>query len=317
MRPGVITYLPYEVHVWEAPQGWNHNPSISTNPDTHETWVAIRHHDLLPLTVHLDPDNPHANEASRLLVGRFDTSTLTPTDLQLITPVADSPSYLLSNNVEDVRIFHRADGLHGIGVGFPNQQITQIEILIDYSAGNYRLLRDYGQPNGRNEKNWQAPDHATELFDFIYSPTQVVKHGRPRGSHYSGYTHGGSQLLPYKDGWISVAHRLVRIPNLTDRWYVSFAQLHDVTGFVTQVSQFFDFGSGWRENLQESVEFVAGAIWSKSEEELILSLGVRDETCGFVRVPISAFKWGSPNSWHKDFVLDEKLKKIIEFHKMM
>lgn len=311
MKPAVIRKLPYKVRIWEAPQGWNHNPTICKDPDG-AVWIGIRHHDLLPLTVHLDPDNPHAGEASRFLVGRFDAETLEISDLKLIVPEPNSPPFLHSNNIEDVRIFWRHDGLHGIGVAFPPVGIVQVEVLIDYNNGTYKLLRDYGQPHGHTEKNWQAPSVPTDLFDFIYSPTEVVKYGRPRGAVYSGITHGGSQLLPYKDGWISIAHKVVPIVGLTWRWYCSLAQLYDQTGFVTHISQFFDFGTGWRENLQESVELITGAIWTKPEEELLLSLGVRDETCGFVRVPVSAFEWFPSSSWYSKFSLDSELLRIVE-----
>ena len=314
MKPGVIDYLPYKVHIYDIKQGWHHNPTISTDPETHQTWIGIRRHDLLPLTVHLDPDNPHANEPSRFEVGRFDPTTLAVSDLHRITPIPDSPPYLHSHNVEDVRIFHRYDGLHGIGVAFPDNHITQVEILIDYQTSTYKLLHDFGQPNGHTEKNWQAPSIPTEMFDFIYSPTEVVKYGRPRGSYYAGGVHGGSQLLPYQDGWISIAHKIVPVVGLTKRWYVSLAQLHDQTGFVTHQSQFFDFGSGWRENLQESVEFVSGAIWLDDQETLLLSLGVRDETCGFVRVPVTAFNWQPVGGWYKDFSLHPELDKIVKSH---
>ena len=311
MKPATIHHLPYPVTILDPITGWHHNPSISTDPLTNTTHIAIRHHLHLPLIMHLEPDHPHSGEASRLLLSPFDTTTLRPTELRLMRPVADSPPWLLSHNIEDVRIFHRSDGLHGVGVGFPGGRITQLDVLLDYDTSSYRLVRDYGQPHGHTEKNWSPPATKTELFDFIYSPTQVVKHGIVRGTDNALTTHGGSQLLPYQGGYISIAHRLAIVPGVTERWYVSFAQLHDEYGFVTQTSQFFDFGSGWRENLQESVEFIVGAIWTIPDKELLLSLGVRDETCGFVRVPVSAFEWGSPNGWHRIFTLDSGLMSIV------
>ena len=181
--------------------------------------------------------------------------------------------------------------MRGIGVIYSEHGITQGELSIDYNAGTFKLLHDYGQPYKHTEKNWSPPADATEKFDFIYSQSEVVKYGKPRGPIYKGEIHGGSQLLPYKDGWISIAHRVSPVVGLTWRWYASVARLHDSTGKVTHISQFFDFGTGWRENLQESVEYVSGAIWLEKDKELLLSLGVKDEKCGFVKVPITAFKW--------------------------
>jgi len=301
IRDGIIHKLNYPVHVWDLKkgEGWHHNPSICRD-DTGKIWISVRHHDKLPLIVHLSPkdlDPKIRDEASRLIVGFLDEKTLEVTGQKLITPEAGSPKYLFEKNIEDNRIFWRSDGLHGIGVAIKvvegQWQITQVEILIDHAKGTYKLLKDYGQPHKHTEKNWRAPAIPARAFDFVYSPSEVVLDGKVYGEEYDGFTHGGSQLLPYKDGWISIVHSVMPVRGLTKRWYVTFAELHDQFGKTTHVSQFFDFGSGWRENLQESVEFVSGAIWSENreEQELLLSLGVRDETCGFVRVPVDIFKW--------------------------
>jgi hypothetical protein len=317
VKVATIEHLDLPVTMWEpdAAPAWNHNPTICRD-DKDEVWIGVRHHDLLPLTVHLDPQNPNADEASRFMVGKLDEKTLEVTGLRLIVPEPGSPDFLLKHSTEDVRIFWRYDGLHGIGVIFTPQGITQGEILINYDQGTYKLLQDYGQPYKHTEKNWSPPINTTEAFDFVYSQSEVVKYGRPRKSEniYKGEIHGGSQLLPYKEGWISIAHRVNPVVGLTWRWYATVARLHDYNGKVTHISQFFDFGSGWRENLQESVEYVSGAIWAKPDEELLLSLGVRDETCGFVRLPIKLLKWQEPGGYYHKFELDESLKKIVKEH---
>jgi hypothetical protein len=313
MRVEIIEHFDLPVTLWEPHEApaWNHNPTICQD-DKGGTWVAIRHHDLLPLTVHLDPHNPNAHEPSRFMVGKLDPKTLEVSDLKLIVPEqGQHPG--LSKGIEDVRIYWRYDGLRGIGVIYSEHGITQGEIVIDYNAGTFKLVHDYGQPHKHTEKNWSPPAAPSEMFDFIYSQTQVIKYGKPRGDTiYDGEIHGGSQLLPYKDGYISIAHRVSPVTALTWRWYATIARLHDVNGKVTHISQFFDFGTGWRENLQESVEYVSGAIWAKKDEELLLSLGVMDETCGFVRVRISAFKWRKPGGSTSKFELDSSLKKIVE-----
>lgn len=299
IRDGIIHKLNYPVTVWDIDSGWHHNPSICRD-NTSKIWISTRHHDKLPLIVHLSPkdlDPAIRDEASRLIVGFLDEKTLKVTGRKLITPEKGSPPYLFAKNLEDVRIFWREDGLHGIGVAINDIDhkffISQVEVLIDYEKATYKLLKDYGQPHKHTEKNWRVPAIPARAFDFVYSPSEVVLDGKVYGELYDGFTHGGSQLLPYKDGWLSIAHQVVPVRGTTLRWYVTFAELHDQFGKVTHNSQFFDFGSGWRPVLQESVEFVSGAIWSegKEEEELLLSYGVRDETCGFVRVPVSLFKW--------------------------
>jgi hypothetical protein len=316
MKAITIEHFDLPVTLWEPHEApaWNHNPTITTAPDG-QVWIGVRHHDLLPLTVHLDPHNPNADEASRFMVGKLDTKTLKVTDLKLIVPEPGSPEFLVKHNTEDVRIFWRYDGLHGMGVVFTPQGIVQGDILINYDSGTYKLVHEYGQPYKDTEKNWSPPTETTEQFDFIYSQTQVIKYGRPRGKDmYGGQIHGGSQLLPYKDGWISIAHRVSPVVGLTWRWYATVARLHDHSGRVTQISQFFDFGTGWRENLQESVEYVSGAIWLEPEKKMLLSLGVRDETCGFVELPISLLKWQEPDERFMKFSIDDSLKAIVKKH---
>lgn len=229
--------------------------------------------------------------------------------VRTLTP-RQSPPWV-ERGVEDVRVFCRADGLHGVGVGFPEGRITQCELLLDYAEGSYRVIRDYGQPFGHTEKNWSPPSVPTPLFDFVYSPTQVVHHGRVKGQPYNGRLHGGTQLLPYKDGWISVAHQALPLRPFADLWYMSVAIRYNKYGLATHQSQFFDFGSGWRAGFRESVEFVSGGIWLVPDTTLLLSLGVQDSGCALVRVPVSAFRWVAIGGWYKDYELAPGLRATV------
>ncbi len=169
----------------------------------------------------------------------------------------------------------------------------EVEILIDYEKGTYKLIKDYGYIKGHMEKNWSPPSVWSPYFDYIYSPTEVVLENKIYGKEYSGITHGGSQAIPYKDGWIRIAHQVINMPGITHRWYTSVAELLDERGYVTHNSQFFDMCTGWRPQIKESVEFVSGMVWSegKEGEELLVSYGLRDETCAFTLIPVDIFRW--------------------------
>jgi hypothetical protein len=67
------------------------------------------------------------------------------------------------------------------------------------------------------------------------------------------------------------------------------------TGELLEHSQFFHFNVGWREQLQETIEFASGLIWSegKEGEEVLVGLGVKDELTGICQIPISKFKWSA------------------------
>lgn len=298
IKDGVVEALRFPVTVWDLDhKTWHHNPSIARD-QTGKIWVSTRHHEEEPAIRYANP-LPYSHPTSHLRVGILDEKTLTVSGVKRIKPNPKSPKYLLEKEVEDVRIFWRKDGLHGIGVAinaydFYNEtRVYEVEILIDYKAGTYKLLKDYGYIKGHMEKNWSPPSVWAKKFDYIYSPSEVVLENKVYGKEYTGTTHGGSQALPYKDGWIRLAHQVVNMPNITHRWYVSVAERLNESGYATHNSQFFDMTTGWRPQIRESVEFISGAVWSKGkkDEELLVSYGLRDETCAFVRIPVDVFRW--------------------------
>lgn len=299
LKDGLIEALRYPVTVWDLDEKrWHHNPSIARDSKG-VIWVATRHHEEEPAIRYANP-LPYSHPTSWLMLGILDEKTLTTSGVKRMKPHMTCPKYIQEKEVEDVRIFWRRDGLHGIGVAINahdfagETRVYQVEILIDYKTGTYKLIKDYGYKlRGHMEKNWSPPTKFAPKFDFVYSPSEVVLEDKIYGKHYSGITHGGSQVLPYKDGWIRIAHQVVTMRDVTHRWYVSVAELLDDRGFVTHNSQFFDFTTGWRPQIRESVEFVSGIVWStgKEDKELIVSYGLRDETCAFLKMPVDVFKW--------------------------
>jgi len=297
VKDGIIHKLQYPVTIWDLDdKSWHHNPSICRD-DTGKIWLSVRYHDEIPAVRYANISHPYNHPPSWLMVGLLDEATLKPLKIKRIKPEKNSPPYILEKEIEDVRIFWRKDGLHGIGAAidshtYPGQvRISQVEILIDYEKGTYKMLKNHGYPSGRMEKNWSPPSTPTPKFDYIYSPTQVVKDGRVLGTPYDGITHGGSQALPYEDGWIRIAHQVVHIRDITRRWYVSLAEKLNSDGIATHQSQFFDLCTGWRPQIRESVEFISGAIWTKPQTELLISYGLRDETCAFLKLPIADLRW--------------------------
>ncbi len=297
-QEGIIHALNFPVTVWDLDEdSWHHNPSISRDP-AGTIWVATRYHQERPATRYANPF-PYSHPTSWLMLGILDEKTLQVSDVRRIESHQDNPDYIKDKEVEDVRIFHREDGLHGIGVAinahsFPGEtRVYEVEILIDPVTNTYKLIKDYGYDlKGHMEKNWTPPSHHTSKFDYIYSQTEVVRGDKTEGTPCDGQTHGGSQALPYKDGWIRIAHRVVDM-GITHRWYVSQAELINKDGYVTHTSQLFDLCTGWRPQIRESVEFISGAVWCANREgkELLVSYGIRDETCGFVKIPMSVFEW--------------------------
>ena len=299
IKDGVIETLRLPVTVWDLDEErWHHNPSIARD-NTGKIWVSTRHHEEYPAVRYANIREPYSHPPSQLMLGILDEKTLKVSGVKRMKPAKRSPIFILEKEIEDVRIFSRKDGLHGIGAvinahDFDSEtRVYEVEILIDYKKGEYKLIKDYGYIKGHMEKNWSPPTVPAKGFDYIYSPTEVVLDDKVYGNEYTGITHGGSQVLPYKDGWIRIAHQVVNVSGITHRWYVSVAELLDINGFVTHNSQFFDMQTGWRPQIKESVEFVSGIVWSKGKKnkELLVSYGLRDETCAFTRIPVSLFRW--------------------------
>lgn len=224
-----------------------------------------------------------------LHVGILNEETLEIEGLKLVVPDADYDGFQWG--IEDIRLFWREDGLHGIGVILPlegNQiKLRQAEILIDYEAGTYALIKDHGRPFGHAEKNWMPSAHANPHFDFVYSPTQIVKDGKVIGEPNDLFIHNGTPLIPYKDGYISIAHAVTSVNG--ERTYAQVALLFDSRGKLTHHSQFFHFNVGWREKLQETIEFASGLVWLG--DDLLVGLGVKDELLGLAKISVDKFNW--------------------------
>lgn len=203
--------------------------------------------------------------------------------------------------IEDVRLFWRKDGLHGIGVIIPlegsNLKLRQAEILIDYEAGTYTLVKDHGRPFGHAEKNWAPTETANPNFDFVYSPTQIVKDGKVIGEDNDLFIHNGTPLIPYENGYLSIGHAVCAV--LGERTYAQIALKFDEFGKLIGHSQFFHFNVGWREQLEETIEFASGLIW-EDEQTLLVGLGVKDELLGLCRIPINKLKFEeySDTTWY-------------------
>lgn len=203
--------------------------------------------------------------------------------------------------IEDVRLFWREDGLHGIGVILPLDngliKLRQAEILIDYEAGTYTLLKDHGRPFGHAEKNWAPTETANPNFDFVYSPTQIVKDGEVIGEDNDLFIHNGTPLIPFEDGYLSIGHAVCAV--LGERTYAQIALKFDEFGKLVGHSQFFHFDVGWREQLQETIEFASGLI-QLDENTLLVGIGVKDELLGLCKLPLSRLKFEdySDTTWY-------------------
>jgi hypothetical protein len=301
MESGVVYKLPTEVKVFDfkLPNtvDFTHNPSMVWHKDT--LFISFRANKVNKENI---PTKKHYQNF--LMLSELDPKTL---ELKYIPKIVKMTPENPDFGIEDVRVFSRGDKLLGIGAriytasdryGNPKMGIGQTLIEIDPKTYTYTHIKDYPQPSDCAEKNWSPPTVPTRWFDYIYSPTQIVADDKVYGESTNSKIHGGSQLLPYKDNqWITIAHVLqsIKYPYIMQRFYASIAVIRDEKGTVTHISQLFHFGAGDRRKsepaLNESVEFVSGAIWLKQDEKLLVSLGVKDITSGIAEINLSDLRF--------------------------
>lgn len=294
VKDGLLTNinLPVTILKLDTQAGEVHyNPGLARDPDG-TVWISIRS------CIH-NPNRwegyEHPNHYQNFLhLGKLNEDTLEVTELKLIEPEEEYVGFQWG--VEDIRLFWREDGLHGIGVSIPisdegKYEIRQVEILLDHKAGTFKLIKDHGRPFGHIEKNWSPSEFPNPNFDFAYSPTQYVKNDEVFGEENDLFIHNGTPLIEYEDGYISLGHAVVAV--LGERTYAQIALKWSKEGRLVEHSQFFHFNVGWREGLKETIEFASGLLWSKGKEgqELLVGLGVKDEVTGICRVPIGRFNW--------------------------
>lgn len=222
----------------------------------------------------------NAYSKTDVLYGRVDPDSLEVYGLHKLELV-NAPQITQLAGLEDVRLFHRKDGMHAIG--FESDRITKYlhnestamaEYLIKGNTLEY--IRTLKKPDPKVvEKNWCPTDVSSKEFDFTYSPTQVWKEDKLIGMPYKGQIHGGSQLIKQKDGtWLSLLHkktvnRLLNKPGVYDKYvYHHYLARHDKQGFVTELSEPLTFGT------HENIEFAAGMV--EHEDSFIMSFGIRD-----------------------------------------
>jgi hypothetical protein len=277
----------------------HYNPGLARDPKGN-VFISIRS---CETNTELFKNKQHPNHYQNFLhVGLLDELAMEVMDLKLVEPEADYEGFQWG--IEDVRLFWREDGLHGIGVIIPIEggeyKLRLAEILIDYDAGTYKLLKDHGRPFGHAEKNWSPSEVANPHFDFVYSPTQVVKDGKVYGVDNDLFIHNGTPLIHYQDGYLSIGHAVVAING--ERTYAQIALKFDEFGILVAHSQFFHFNLGWREKLRETIEFASGLLWSdgKEGEELLIGLGVKDEIAALCKLSIDKLKWDpySDTTWY-------------------
>jgi len=211
-----------------------------------------------------------------ILLGEVDEKNLTVSNLVKLKYAGNVHEYIQNIGLEDVRLFVRNATLYAMGVCMSKEdrQGESVHIAQGKITDNELIFGELvPKPHPeRIEKNWTVPEVANKFFDYIYSPTQILKDNKLLGDHeYHGLLHGGSQAIKWEDGWLSFQHKVHRahmVDTRSFRQYCSYAVKYDKYGFATHISQgFLLFGDN-------HVEFIAGLVLNQGK--FLVSLGIGD-----------------------------------------
>ena len=245
------------------------NPSIAKNPDG-EIAMAIRSSNYLLGPMQLYTSLTTGQDIiNHVWFARLD-GELNITSMNKLEVVGELS---FKRGIEDARLFWRDGSWHMTAVILENGHtpIARIGLFrIDLDTMTAHFIEKYEGPNKKRvEKNWSvvAGDSVPD-FDLIYGPDSIYKNGKVKSLKAAGKyknLRGGTQLIPWEDGYLSVWHitrkkhtkvfnsRTFSMENPDLRDYTHVFVLHNKDGSIQKVSDEFIFGSG-------AVEFAAGMI---------------------------------------------------------
>ena len=263
------------------------NPSISQNPDGNLA-VVIRSSNYL-----LGQYQNYANLTVEAEIRNrvFFADVNEKLDLKNVREVEFLGNY--KRGVEDCRLLWRNGSWHFLGVILEKAHTPIARVgLFKYDEKNNvaELVEKYEGPDPKRvEKNWGAlAVGESSEFDFIYDTERVYKDGKlaklSKPQKKYNMLRGGSQLIEWEDGYLSVVHITRKTPERVlnprtftyeDTHFRDYTHLfakYDLEGNLVGVSSEFIFDVGW-------VEFAAGL--TRVGNNLVISYGVDDASMSF------------------------------------
>lgn len=259
------------------------NPSIAQNPDGKIAMLVRSSNYLLGNYQSYNSLTTGTDIQNRVWFAELDVS-LRITDMYELDCVGELS---FKRGVEDGRLFWR-DGrwqMTGVILEKPHTPVARVGLFdVDPVARTATLVEKYpGAADNVVEKNWGVvAGEAVPEFDYIYSPNSVFKNGKIKELKKPGKfkgIRGGTQLIPWEDGYLSVGHitRVIGKPIFNHMTFsVQEPKLRDYThvfikykksGEIERVSEEFIFNVG-------GVEFASGLLQLK--DKLIITYGHND-----------------------------------------
>lgn len=206
-----------------------------------------------------------------------------------ILPPADLPEpvYRGVSGFEDLRLFARNGSLWASACvrEFTSEAWCE-QVVARIDEGNGCRLADWRvlNPGGArvHEKNWMprvepaktGTDRDELQFFYLCDPTRVlderaniVSESLPPVS--AQRFRGGTQLIPFDNGWLALIHEVQWRPAENRRFYFHRFVWFDDANSLGKVSRPFYFN-------RKGIEFAAGLAWHPDEKRLLISYGVAD-----------------------------------------
>lgn len=206
--------------------------------------------------------------------------------------------YTITRGVEDVKLFWRNNKWNFTGV-FLERDVPIARMctgILDPAKNEAYDLELYGSMNPkRPEKNWAAPNEPNPNFDFIHSPTSVVKDRqiifRMTDNPDIAALRGNTNLLTLKDGnYLALNHILYTTPTRTydprifgvreglQKNYTHVFVKYNQKGELIKIGEEFQF-------IGPGIEFAAGLV--EMGENLVVSFGRGDVSSHIATMPKS------------------------------
>jgi len=218
------------------------------------------------------------NEHSRNFLLNIDPGSLDDFPIQEVLPPKDFPSPV-SNSVygwEDLRLCERDGEPWVVGCvceqnreGMAEQYLASVGQ--DGRLQDWRKITPIATPR-RHEKNWMPLSNGSLNFVYSCDPTRIiddsgktVKETKPpiAADHFRG----GSQLIPYEDGYLALIHSKSYINKMS--WYYHRFVAFNCDLELSGVSLPFIFTPG--DDQRRAYQYAMGLCWHLDADRLLVS----------------------------------------------
>ena len=206
------------------------------------------------------------------------------------------PAYPLVIGLEDMRLFTYRKDLYASATvrelrqdGLPEQICVQIwRDDVTFAPILKNLKRLTHEPLAC-EKNWMPIIGPGSKPIWMYRCDEITDgHGDNRKTECQwdiGALGGGTQVIPFKQGYVAIVHEARQIPGAPTRYYSHRFVQWDGALNVVKISKPFGFH-------EKTIEYAMGLCWHPDGKRLVISYGFKDCEARLATVdPDEVFGW--------------------------